>query len=167
MNKNIETDLKKIEELGKLREDENFEFRAFLKGQNSNKVDKIVHRLNTEITEQIDCTACGNCCIQFRLCVSDKDIEKLAQRLNTTSQQIKLDYIQTDQYEQYFKNIPCGFLKDKRCTVYDDRPKECRAFPYLHKKEFTSRLFGVIDNYSVCPIVFNVYEKLKIELNFK
>ncbi len=30
-----------------------------------------------------------------------------------------------------------------------------------HKEEFASRLIGVINNYSICPIVFNVYEALK------
>lgn len=167
MNYTIETDLKKIKDFGKLRENENFKFRTFLKGQDPNKVDKIVHKLNAEITELIDCTTCGNCCMQFRFGVSDNEIEKLAHTLNTTPKQIKLDYIQTDPYEQYFKNIPCDFLKDKKCIVYDNRPEECREFPYLHKKNFNLRLFGVIDNYEVCPIVFNVFEILKSKLNFK
>ena len=35
------------------------------------------------------------------------------------------------------------------------------------KKNFTSRLMGVIGNCSVCPIVFNVYELLKGEIWYK
>jgi len=34
----------------------------------------------------------------------------------------------------------------------------------LHKKEFVFRLWGVVDNCSICPIVFNVYEHLKDKL---
>ena len=49
-NKNIEIDLEKIEELGKLLEDQNLEFRAFLKGQDPDKIDEIVQRLNFEIS---------------------------------------------------------------------------------------------------------------------
>lgn len=39
--------------------------------------------------------------------------------------------------------------------------ENCISYPHLHKKDFTSRLIGVIENCSVCPIVFNVYERLK------
>jgi Fe-S-cluster containining protein len=55
-------------------------------------------------------------------------------------------------------------LKDNLCINYDHRPKDCSSYPHLHKNEFLSRTWGVIDNYSVCPIVFNTYEILKIEL---
>ena len=34
----------------------------------------------------------------------------------------------------------------------------------FHKKEFTSRLISVIENSSLCPIVYNVYEFAKREL---
>ena len=164
-NKNIE--IEKIEELGRLRENENFEFRAYLKGQDPDKIDKIVHRLNYEISNQIDCTTCGNCCIKLKPCITDQDIESLSKRLNLRPQQIKLNYIEIDDGEQYFKYLPCSFLKEKKCTVYNDRPEDCRSFPHLHKKGFTSRLWGVIENYSICPIVFHVFEKLKTELNYK
>ncbi len=166
-NKNIEVDLDKIEKLGKLREDQNFEFRAFLKGQDSGKIDKIVHRLNFEISNQIDCTTCGNCCRKLKPCITEQDIKILSQGLNFSPQQVKSDYIEIDEGKQYFKNLPCSFLKEKKCTVYNDRPEDCRLYPHLHKKMFISRLWGVIENYSICPIVFNVFERLKTELNYK
>ena len=39
-----------------------------------------------------------------------------------------------------------------------------RPFPHLHKEEFIFRLWGVVENCPICPIVFNVYEQLKDEL---
>jgi len=45
--------------------------------------------------------------------------------------------------------------------VYPDRPNDCRSYPHLHKNDFVLRLWGVDDDSSVCPIVYNVYEKLK------
>ena len=165
INKDIEID--KIEKLGRLRENENFEFRAYLKGQDPDKIDNIVHRLNCEISNQIDCTSCGNCCVKLKPCVTDQDIERLSQRLHITPQQIKDGYTEIDEGEQYFRNLPCSFLKEKKCTVYSDRPEDCSSFPHLHKKNFTSSLLGVIENYSICPIVFNVFENLKTELNYR
>lgn len=167
INKNIETELEKIEELGKLREKENLEFRTYLKGQDPDKIDKIVHRLNFEISNQIDCTTCGNCCMKLKPCITNQDIKRLSYKLNLSPKQIKIDYIEIDEREQYFRNLPCSFLKEKKCTIYNDRPEDCSSFPHLHKKGFTSRLWGVIENYSICPIVFNVFEKLKTEINYK
>lgn len=167
INKNIETELEKIEELGKLREKENLEFRTCLKGQDPDKIDKIVHRLNFEISNQIDCTTCGNCCMKLKPCITNQDIKRLSYKLNLSPKQIKIDYIEIDEREQYFRNLPCFFLKEKKCTIYNDRPEDCSSFPHLHKKGFTSRLWGVIENYSICPIVFNVFEKLKTEINYK
>jgi len=164
--RNIELDLIKIKETGRLREDENFRFRNYLKGQNSDKIDRLVHRLNQEISDRIDCTSCGNCCVKLKPCITDKDLFKLSQRLEITPEQIKDNYTETDNGELYFKNLPCSFLIDKKCTIYNNRPEDCRSFPHLNKKDFTTRLFGVIENYLICPIVFNVLEELKSKLNY-
>jgi len=71
---------------------------------------------------------------------------------------------ENDSEKYNFKELPCPFLKDDRCSNYDYRPKDCRSYPHLHKKDFRSRLWGVVENYSMCPIVFNVYERLQMEL---
>lgn len=73
-------------------------------------------------------------------------------------QEVKAD---VDKATYQFREMPCPFLLNNRCSNYQNRPGQCRAYPYLHKKDFTSRLLGVIDNYSICPIVFNVLELLK------
>jgi len=165
--KNIETEIDKIEKLGKLRKKENVDFRIYLKGQDPHRIDEIVYRLNIEISKQIDCTTCGNCCMKLTPVITDQVIQRLSQRLKLKPKQIKEDYIEMAEGEQYFKYLPCVFLKEKKCTIYNDRPEACSSFPHLHKKEFISRLCGVIDNYSICPIVFNVFENLKTELNYK
>ena len=165
--KDIELDLTKIERLGKIREVENIEFRIFLKQQDSDEIDHIVHELNRVISEQIDCTTCGNCCKKLQPCIVEKDIERLSNSLKITAEQVIDQYTETYDGELYFKNLPCTLLKNNRCTIYDSRPGDCRSFPHLHKKSFIFRLWDVIDNYSICPIVFNVFERLKTQLNFK
>jgi len=69
----LETNLSKIKQKAAEREDENFRFRAFLKSKDSDKVDEIVHQLHKEITQQIDCKLCGNCCIQLKPRLNEKD----------------------------------------------------------------------------------------------
>ena len=66
--------------------------------------------------------------------------------------------------EYHFNTLPCPFLKNNLCSVYNFRPNDCRSYPHLHKKNFVSRTMSVVNNTSICPIVFNVYEELKSEI---
>jgi len=162
------TDLEIIKQLGEEREKENFEFRSWLKMQDTQKIDKIVHRLNQIYFSKINCMACGICCYVIRPLVTRKDIKRIIGHLNLSENEFKNEYtVLDDEGDRLLKNLPCKFLENKRCSIYPYRPFDCRSYPHLHKKDFTFRLFGVIDNYSVCPIVFNVYEDLKIKLGFK
>ena len=63
-----------------------------------------------------------------------------------------------------FNKRPCPLLQGNRCTAHGSQPEDCRSFPHLHKKEFVFRLIRVVENCSICPIVFNVFERLKDEL---
>ena len=63
-----------------------------------------------------------------------------------------------------FNKTPCPFLTGNDCSVYEHRPQDCRSYPHLHKKEFDTRLIQAVRNCSVCPVVFNVFERLKNEL---
>ena len=164
----LETDLSKIKRLATIREDENFRFRTFLKGKESAKIDSIVHRLHKEITAQIDCTLCGNCCCQLRTEVYEKDVEALAQIEKITPQNYIDFYCEKDEFGDVFlKTMPCRYLEGKKCSIYESRPKACRGFPYTDKKGFISRLLGMLNFYEFCPIVFNLMERLKGELRFR
>lgn len=161
----IETSLERIRELAEERYDENWEFRLFLKLRDEDEVDARVHRILKEVLAQIDCTTCGNCCTVMRPCMNDTDVERLSGRLSMTPNQFRTQYVMKDEDgDIVLRGHPCPFLKDKRCAVYPDRPKDCRSYPHLHKDCFNARLIGVISNYAVCPIVFNVYNLLKGEM---
>ena len=63
-----------------------------------------------------------------------------------------------------FREMPCPLLSGNLCTVYEHRPNDCRSFPHLDQDEFVFRLTQAVQNCSICPIVFNVFERLKDEL---
>lgn len=164
----LELNLEKIKLLANQREAENFRFRSFLKGQDSKKIDAIVHRLDKEIRDQIDCTQCGNCCIELRTSVDETEIERLSILKNCSKEVFEnISIEKNNEGDKYLKDTPCIFLMDKSCTIYPDRPKDCISYPNTHKTGFTGRLFGVLQNYEICPIVFNLYEQLKDELNWR
>ena len=165
----IEKDLKIIESVAREKDDENWEFRSFLKQHDYgiDKLDAIVHRITDEVSAKIDCTQCGNCCKHMRPILDEDDLLRFGAGLKISADELRGKYIiqDTDNPSEYkFNTLPCPFLSGTMCTNYEFRPKSCASYPYLHKDEFVFRLLGVVENYSCCPIVFNVYEKLKDEL---
>lgn len=160
-----ETNLIRIKALSLEKEQENWDFRAFLKENcSSKKLDSIVHKLNQEITSAIDCTACGNCCTKILPVLDQEDIKRFARGLGISPKELREQYVVKKEEDTTFCQTPCPFLRDKKCTNYAERPKDCRSYPHLHKVDMRSRLMGVVENYGICPIVFNVYEALKQEL---
>jgi Fe-S-cluster containining protein len=164
----VETDLVTINLVGKQKEKENWKFRAYLKGLDieADELDNIVHKLNKEVTSQIDCTKCANCCKVIYPFLDEEDVTKFSLGLGVTIEEFKsTSLIVSEEEDKYkFNSFPCPYLKENRCSNYINRPKDCESFPHLHKEEFWTRLMGVVEFYSICPIVFNVYERLKKEL---
>ena len=163
------TDIKRIEKLAAEKEGANWRFRCFLKGADmeSEELDAIVHKLYESVSAQIDCQECGHCCRVMHPILKKRDIERLATCLSMSVNQFQGKYVMKDEEEGgfTFRSTPCPFLTGNSCTLYPDRPADCRSYPHLHKKEFVTRLYGVLSNCSVCPIVYNVYELLKGELH--
>jgi uncharacterized protein len=164
----IERDIERIVSLAKVKEDENRRFRTFLKGVDLSlrKLDSIVREHYEFVAGHIDCCACANCCTVLRPVLSARDIGRLAGHLQTPRKSFISDYLQPaeDEPGYAFCRTPCPFLQEKRCSVYEARPEVCRSFPNLHKREFVFRLIQVVGNCSVCPIVYNVMERLKLHL---
>ena len=161
----FETDIQKIEQLSQQREHANWAFRCFLKGSDLSvaKIDSTVHDIFRKVSAQIDCTQCGNCCKVIQPHLLAADIKRLVRQLELTTNEFRLRFLkETDEGKGFvFKIQPCPFLKENRCTVYENRPRDCRSYPHLHKREFIFRVNQAFSNCSVCPIVFNVYEGLK------
>jgi len=162
----LETDPRKIASLAEEREEENWEFRSFLKGCDDGEIDAAVCRIYARVSGAIDCTNCGNCCREVSPVLGAQDVERLSAGLGFSVAQTTAQYLVPSAEEpgrHQFRERPCPFLKGSTCSVYDHRPSDCRSFPHLDKEGFTERLMGVVANYGVCPIVFNVYEALKQE----
>ncbi len=156
------TDLTKIKQIAEEKQAENDLFRNFLKQQNNDAIDALVHSFTETITPQIDCTECGNCCKSLMINITKEETIQLSNQLQISETQLIDQYIeQSEQGQMVINTIPCHFLKGTTCSIYEHRFTECREFPHLHKPHFTGRLFGTMQYYEICPIIFNVVEKLK------
>ena len=91
----IEIDLKRIEERGKERAEENWEFRTFLKQleMETGELDAIVHQITAEVSSQIDCTKCANCCKQVRPVLDKDDISEFALGLKMSVPELEGKYL--------------------------------------------------------------------------
>lgn len=162
------TDLDIIKTIAAAREAENDEFRFFLGELNDDETDLIVHEVNDSVSNQVDCTQCGNCCHSLMINVTQAETFTVARQLDLSPEKFKEKYIEESQGGIMIINtIPCHFLADKRCSIYENRFTECRDFPHLHKPGFTRRFFSTMLYYGMCPIIFNVVEQLKEKLGFK
>ena len=163
----METDPEKIKKLAKEKEDENWRFRSFLKmiDKSPEEVDAVVQRLYQEISSKIDCATCRNCCKELIPALEEEDIKRLSRAMELTVDQFRDQYVLKDELGDYtFRERPCPLFKDNKCMYFDDRPRLCKSFPHFITDGFVFRLMGVIRYCSVCPIVYNVYERLKGEL---
>ena len=165
----MEIVLNKIRKLSKEKEDENWKFRSFLKGYGipTEEIDSLVHNLYQKVSSEIDCKKCANCCKEVQPFLDRNDIEKFSKSAGISNVRFKEQYLVEDKEANgfTFNKKPCPFLEDNLCLHYPVRPKGCISYPHLHKSGFVFRLIDVIHNCSVCPIVFNVYELLKDEIN--
>ena len=164
----LETHIQRIKQLAAQRADENWEFRGFLKASpvSSKKLDAAFLRHYQEVAAAFDCTACGNCCREALPELTPLDVKRLTAGLNLAEEQVHQRYLQAGEEPNSttFKARPCPFLSDHKCMVYDLRPDACRSYPHLHQPDRVFSLTGIVANYSICPIVFNVFERLKKEL---
>jgi Fe-S-cluster containining protein len=165
---NIITDLETISTSAAELEAENEAFLFFLKERDHAQTDRAVHEINDLVSPKIDCTACGNCCSSLMINVTEPETLSCSKHLDMPVADFKEKYIEVSQGGQMIINtIPCHFLENTRCSIYENRFTECRDFPHLHKPGFTTRFFSTMMYYSMCPIIFNVVETLKEKLGFK
>ncbi len=170
MDTTPEINLEKIKKLAVVFESENLDFRTYLKNYaHSKQIDIMVQRLNGIYSNAIDCTQCGNCCKELQPSLAENDIAFMASVKNCTVQQFENEHTQYDELDKYrfMKSQPCLFLKEKKCSIYENRPASCDEYPHLNKPDFKYRLKSVLANYELCPIVYNVVEALKKETHFK
>ncbi len=83
---------------------------------------------------EFQCLKCGDCCtIPGEVSLTPEEGEKIARLLAMDLMEFKRKYMKKV-WRQYVFNMPykggCIFLRDKKCTIYEARPEQCRTFPY-------------------------------------
>lgn len=149
-------------------QDENDRFQAFLREMDSVQLDKLVFTLSEAVSPKISCTNCGNCCKSLMVNIDEDEATRLSAHLGKTRAEFDEAYISKGESGRMVINaIPCHFLEENSCSVYEYRFAGCREFPAFHVPDFNKRLFTTYMHYDRCPIIFNVLETLKDETGFE
>ena len=165
------TDLTEVFRLGTAKAKENLAFRRFLSAHHYS--DKPFQILATEVQQQVDCTACANCCRHSVVSVNKSEIENIASHLGATPEQVIRAYTVPDPDATALRVLRnsdggCVFLDGNLCTIYDARPKTCRDFPHISVG--THSLGGRQSSHArwaaLCPIIFNALENYKHRTGF-
>lgn len=84
---------------------------------------------------RFECTGCGRCCTggDGYVWVSVEEAQDLAARLELELEEFGRQYLRRFADRYALVNGPggdCVFLRGKTCGVYEQRPAQCRAFPW-------------------------------------
>jgi uncharacterized protein len=137
-------------------------YKNFLAKAGKNKVLKELPALHDKAFEQIDCLQCARCCKRYSPRFKTQDIKRIAKTLQLKEGDFIEKYLRLDEEGDYVAvSAPCPFLgDDNRCSVYEDRPSDCKRFPYTDEDVILKRPQLTLKNSSFCPIVVSVLEGL-------
>lgn len=132
-------------------------------------LDTIVEDIAQPIIEQIDCTACGNCCRALDVYLDQVDVASIAEALDIPQQTIIAQYIDQLRAEKedewgMFKQKPCTFLVGKKCSIYAYRPQACRDYPVL-TPYFRWIMEDMLDGAMLCPILYHVLDAMSQQVD--
>jgi uncharacterized protein len=166
----MKVDAGNVRELAERAADGNWELRQFLKMRSAGgKLDRLVAAITDRVWAGVDCTACANCCKDLGIGLTEEEAARMARGMGLSVQEFGAKHLEAAEALARSEGVPrkmrgpCPMLKDNRCTVYEDRPNQCRKYPYLHEKNFVFRTLGMIERTYTCPIVYEVFEELKAE----
>jgi Fe-S-cluster containining protein len=127
-----------------------------------NKMLRELPELHEEAFSKINCLDCARCCKNHSPRFKQPDIKRIAKVLHMKEGDLVANYLKIDSEGDYVtQTTPCPFLQeDNTCHIYEDRPSDCRRYPYTDEDVLLKRVQLTLKNAAVCPATFMVLEKL-------
>lgn len=137
-------------------------YKHFLKTNNITATLKLLPTLHEEAFNKIDCLQCAACCKNYSPRFKTTDIKRISKHLKLRESVFIDTYLQLDSEGDYVtKHSPCPFLGSNNfCSIYEQRPSDCKRFPYTDEDVLLKRQNITLKNATFCPAVFYVLEQL-------
>jgi Fe-S-cluster containining protein len=133
-----------------------------LKNLKDNQVDKLFREAHDRAFEEIDCLDCAFCCTHVGPRWTSQDIKRVSKFLKMKETEFETVYLRIDEDNDHvFQSMPCPFLQeDKKCMIYEVRPKACREYPHTDRKKMKQIFNLTLRNSSCCPAVEKVMDDI-------
>ena len=91
---------------------------------------------------RFECQGSGNCCVSRNsygyVYLSKDDLKRFSKYFKISLKNFKDKYCQTTDGFIHLAEKPefkgnCIFLKEKKCSVYESRPSQCRTWPFWNE----------------------------------
>ena len=163
---------RKVKYQAERKQNENIAFRTFLKVNAEEKdLDARFLRLHQELFANYDCSKCRNCSKEFYGVIPKEDMEKDAKYLGMSETQFVETFLKPQLAEEGYQTIhkPCDFFDEKmgECRLGDNRPENCKRYPYTDQPARLHSLNSVLEAVEVCPEAFEIFDRLKREYGFR
>lgn len=137
-------------------------FRHRLKHADRKALLKKLPGLHEEAFEKINCLDCAACCKNYSPRFKTPDIKRISKHLRMKESTFIETYLKLDEEGDYvLQSQPCAFLgSDNFCSIYEQRPSDCRRFPYTDEDVIFRRPQLTLKNASFCPAVYFVLDRL-------
>ncbi|MDR1235436.1 MAG: YkgJ family cysteine cluster protein [Holosporaceae bacterium] len=156
--------VKEVEAKARMLEDQNYEFRAFLKrNADADELDEQFKQLHNELFANYDCCKCCNCCCACHIVVEDSEIAAIAESVGQSTESFIIEHLtKGEEGEYHLKSSPCEFLDESgRCKIQHFKPNVCKKYPHTDQPRRLSSMYSIIESAKVCPVVFEILERLK------
>ncbi|MES2702645.1 MAG: YkgJ family cysteine cluster protein [Bacteroidota bacterium] len=137
-------------------------YKRLLEKGDKNKILRALPALHEEVFAKTDCLQCANCCKNHSPRFKQPDIKRIAKVLRMKEGDLVAQYLKIDPDGDYVTRFqPCPFLAtDNTCNIYDDRPSDCRRYPYTDEDVLLKRVQLTLKNTTVCPATYTIMEEL-------
>jgi hypothetical protein len=137
-------------------------YKQWLQKVDVRKVVRQLPDLHEAAFSTIDCLSCAACCRNYSPRFKTPDIRRISKSLRMRESDFIDTYLRLDEDGDYVvKQTPCPFLgEDNFCSIYEDRPSDCRRFPYTDEDVLLYRKQITLKNATFCPAVYVVLEAL-------
>ncbi len=133
-----------------------------LKRHQGKHLDEKADQVHRQVFSRIDCLDCAGCCTGIPPIVNKTDVGRIAKAFHLKPAAFAETYLVVDEDGDTVMNgTPCPFLlEDRRCMIYDIRPKACRQYPHTDAAAFSRNIRLHARNAAVCPAVYHILLEL-------
>ncbi len=126
-------------------------------------MDALVAREDAKVWEKVDCMSCANCCKTMTPMYKKSDIKRIAAHLKLKPKDFIAKYLTKEEGSELYMNatLPCTFLVDNKCSIYEVRPDDCAEFPHHNKTPFDLYNDTYKNNLVYCPATLMLVDRLK------